>query len=85
MKEHTGFLIASPEYNSSVSGVLKNVIDWTSRPDGDDKPLVCYTGKVAGLMAASPGAFGGMRGLGHLALYFGQHRRPGRARATSSG
>ena len=63
MKEHTGFLIASPEYNSSVSGVLKNIIDWTSRPEGDDKPLVCYTGKVAGIMAASPGAFGGMRGL----------------------
>ncbi len=59
-----GFLIASPEYNSSISGVLKNIIDWTSRADGaNDKPLSAYAGKYAGIMAAAPGALGGLRGL----------------------
>jgi len=63
MKEHQAFLIASPEYNSSISGALKNAIDWTSRPEPGEKSLECYTGKVAGLLAASPGAMGGLRGL----------------------
>jgi len=63
MKSHDAFLIASPEYNSSISGVLKNTIDWASRPEKDEKPLACFSGKVAALMAASPGPFGGMRGL----------------------
>lgn len=63
MKEHHAFLIASPEYNSSISAALKNFIDWTSRPHGGDKSLACYTGKIAGIMAASPGAMGGLRGL----------------------
>ena len=63
MKEHQAFLIASPEYNSALSAVLKNVIDWTSRPEPGEKSLEAYTGKVAGLLAASPGAMGGLRGL----------------------
>ncbi|MBY0549632.1 MAG: NAD(P)H-dependent oxidoreductase [Candidatus Obscuribacterales bacterium] len=63
LKEHQGLLIASPEYNSSISGALKNAIDWASRKGPDEKPLECYTGKVAGIMAASPGALGGLRGL----------------------
>lgn len=63
MKAHDAFSIASPEYNSSISGALKNAIDWASRPSKDEKPLVCFTGKIAGLMAASPGAMGGLRGL----------------------
>ena len=63
MKEHQGFIITSPEYNSSISAALKNAIDWTSRPEPGEKSLECYTGKVAGLMAASPGALGGIRGL----------------------
>jgi len=63
MKSHDAFLIASPEYNSTFSAALKNAIDWCSRPEPDEKPLVCYTGKFAGLMAASPGALGGLRGL----------------------
>jgi len=63
MKEHQGLLIASPEYNSSISAALKNVIDWTSRPSDGDKSLEAFTGKVAGLLAASPGAMGGLRGL----------------------
>lgn len=63
LKEHQGFLIASPEYNSSVTAALKNAIDWTSRPEQGGKALECYTGKIAGIMAASPGALGGLRGL----------------------
>lgn len=58
-----GLLIASPEYNSSISGVLKNAIDWASRPQPGEKPLACFAGKVASLMSASPGALGGLRGL----------------------
>ncbi len=61
---HDGLLISAPEYNSGISGVLKNTIDWVSRAETDvEKPLACYAGKVAGLMSASPGALGGLRGL----------------------
>jgi NAD(P)H-dependent FMN reductase len=60
---HDGLLIASPEYNSSITAVLKNTIDWVSRPVQGEPPLVAYRGKVASLMSASPGALGGLRGL----------------------
>jgi NAD(P)H-dependent FMN reductase len=63
LASHDGFLIASPEYNSSISSALKNVIDWCSRPQDGCPPLHCFDGKVAGLLAASPGAHGGLRGL----------------------
>jgi chromate reductase len=66
--EHDGFLIASPEYNSAFSPLLKNAIDWASRRVGDEAPLLAYRGKVAGIMAASPGALGGLRGLVFLRL-----------------
>jgi chromate reductase, NAD(P)H dehydrogenase (quinone) len=60
---HQGMLISAPEYNSSISGVLKNAIDWASRPVPGETPLICFTDKIAGLMSASPGALGGLRGL----------------------
>lgn len=58
-----GFLIATPEYNSFFSPLLKNTIDWASRRRGEEKPLAAFAGKVAGLIAASPGSLGGIRGL----------------------
>jgi chromate reductase, NAD(P)H dehydrogenase (quinone) len=58
-----GLLLACPEYNSSISAVLKNVIDWVSRPVPGEPPLNCFDGKIAALMSASPGALGGLRGL----------------------
>jgi NAD(P)H-dependent FMN reductase len=67
---HDALLVASPENNSSVSALLKNTIDWLSRDvgegRGDDSGLAPWRGKVAGIMAASPGGFGGIRGLPHL-------------------
>lgn len=62
MAAHQSFLISTPEYNSEIPGAFKNVLDWASRPDGD-KPSPAYTGKIAGLMSASPGALGGLRSL----------------------
>jgi NAD(P)H-dependent FMN reductase len=69
--DHDGLLIASPEYNSSITAVLKNAIDWVSRPAPGEPPLVAFRGKVATLMSASPGALGGLRGLVHVRSILG--------------
>ncbi|MFM6197282.1 MAG: NADPH-dependent FMN reductase [Planktothrix sp.] len=66
MLAHQGLLIACPEYNSSITPLLKNVIDWASRPEPNLPGLACFNHKVAALMSASPGGFGGMRGLVHV-------------------
>lgn len=66
MKAHQGFLIACPEYNSSITPLLKNAIDWASRPEPGEPMLVCFQEKVAALMSASPGGLGGLRGLFHI-------------------
>src|SRR3954462_2345367 len=64
--EHDGFLIASPEYNGSVSAVLKNAIDWVSRQQTDEVPYQQFAGKVVVMMSTSAGAFAGIRSLAAL-------------------
>ena len=63
-----GLLISSPAYNGSVPPLLKNALDWASRPTGDE-PLIAlsaFRGKAAAIMSASVSPFGGLRGLMHL-------------------
>lgn len=71
MISHQGLLIASPKYNSSLTAVLKNAIDWASRPAPNEAPLAAFAGKVATIMSASPGALGGLRRLVHLRSILG--------------
>ena len=59
-------LIAAPEYNYSVPGVLKNAIDWASRPSGDS----VWPGKPLAVMSASTGMLGGSRSQYHLRQTF---------------
>jgi NAD(P)H-dependent FMN reductase len=58
ISHHHGLLIASPEYNSMITPLLKNTIDWCTR--ADDNP---FTGKIAAVVSASPGMFGGVRSM----------------------
>ena len=71
MADHQGFLISSPEYNSSITPLLKNAIDWASRKEEGEQPMTAYRGKAAALMSASPGGLGGLRGLVHLRAILG--------------
>jgi chromate reductase len=59
-------LFSTPEYNYSVPGVLKNAIDWASRPYGDN----AWSGKPVAVMGASPGSFGTARAQYHLRQSF---------------
>ena len=62
-----GIFIASPEYNASVTPILKNALDWVSRVrEGSEAPLAAYKDRVFALGGASPGPWGGMRS--HMAL-----------------
>ena len=70
MDIHPAWLICSPEYNGSYTGLLKNTIDWASSPvrghpawGSNSRP---FAGKVIGLLSASNGALGGLRSLSHL-------------------
>ena len=65
--EHDGIIIASPEYNSTITAALKNAIDWISRQTSEDEPsLSVLKGKTAAILSASPGGYGGARSLAAL-------------------
>ena len=67
MRDHHALLISTPEYNSSIPGAFKNVIDWVSRPSTDtEPPSAAFKGKMALVMSASPGAYGGIQSLGQV-------------------
>jgi len=69
--DHDGFIIATPEYNGSITAVLKNALDWASRRTEGEKRSVAFAGKTAVLMAAAPGRLGGMQGLVHVRAILG--------------
>jgi len=66
IREADAILIATPEYNYSIPGVLKNAIDAASRPYGES----AWAGKPVAVMGASPGQFGSARAQYHLRLCF---------------
>jgi NAD(P)H-dependent FMN reductase len=61
-----GLLIATPEYNASVPGGMKNIFDWASRRSEKFGLNEVFNGKFAAMITASPGSFGGIRCLAHL-------------------
>jgi chromate reductase len=69
--EADGLLLSCPEYNGSITPLLKNTIDWVSRPDEGGGGLRFFKGKTCALVAASPGALGGLRGLVHVRAILG--------------
>lgn len=66
MVESQKVIIASPEYNGSLSAVLKNAIDWLSRSEEGKPSREAFAGKKFAIMSCSPGSGGGARGLEHL-------------------
>ena len=69
---HPAWVVCSPEYNGSLTALLKNTLDWASspvkgHPEWGDSGIKPFAGKVVGLLSASPGALGGLRSLGDLA------------------
>ncbi len=65
--ENDGLIIASPEYNSGITAALKNAIDWVSRATSEgEPPLSVLKGKIAAILAASSGGYGGARSLDQL-------------------
>ena len=71
MFDHPAWIICSPEYNGSYTALLKNTIDWVSSPVKSDpawqEGFKSFTGKVVGMLSASPGPMGGLRSQSHLA------------------
>ncbi|MDP2486444.1 NADPH-dependent FMN reductase [Pseudoalteromonas marina] len=64
LRSADGILLASPEYNGSITAPLKNAIDWASRTEQGAVPA--FRNKVVALFATSPGGLGGLRGLNHV-------------------
>ena len=64
--EHDALLLACPEYNGSITPLMKNTLDWVSRQDGETSGMVPYRNKTVGFVSASIGRFGGAFGLRHV-------------------
>jgi len=68
--EHPAWIICTPEYNASYPALLKNTLDWITRPVKSDPvwndEFRSSRGKVVGVLSASPGALGGLRSQSHL-------------------
>lgn len=63
---HDALLFITPEYNASISGALKNLIDWLSRAPAQAEKKNVFALKPSAIMSASVSAFGGLRALMHL-------------------
>jgi chromate reductase, NAD(P)H dehydrogenase (quinone) len=70
MMAANGLLIASPEYNASITPLLKNTIDWLSQSVEGASGSLPFQNKICGLLGASPGAFGTIRALPHVSYIF---------------
>ena len=69
---HDAIFIASPEYNSGYTPLLKNSLDWISRPHQENEaPLSAFANKTAALVSIAPGGYGGLRGLVQLRMLLG--------------
>lgn len=66
MMAANGLLIASPEYNASITPLLKNTIDWLSQSVDGASGALPFQNKICGLLGASPGGFGTIRALPHV-------------------
>lgn len=63
LADHEGLLIATPEYNGFITPLLKNTVDWLTRPHEGESGLTLFQGKLAAVVSASPGGLGGIRSL----------------------
>jgi chromate reductase, NAD(P)H dehydrogenase (quinone) len=66
VRAHDALVIASPEYNGSFPALVKNTLDWISRPEPGDRRLEVFREKTAAILSTSPGPGGGVRGLHQL-------------------
>jgi len=69
-KAHHSLLIGVTEYNGGVSPLLKNAIDWVSRPHGGEPNLAAIRGKLVAMVSCSSGMLGGARAQAHLRQSF---------------